>query len=497
MWPLMDESDIVGAAYLPADGIANPTDATEAIAKAFRLRGGQIFEHTKVTDVLTKDGRVTGVRTEAGDIGCEVVVNCAGMWARELGAKNGVRIPLHAAEHFYLITEPVEGLQPDLPVLRCPDDTAYIREDTGKIMVGFFEPGAKPWGMDGIPEDFAFGTLPEDWDHLAPFIEMAARRLPLLNDIGIKLFFNGPESFTPDDRYILGEAPGLAGYFVAAGFNSVGFQSGPRGRSGGRRLDRRWPSADGPLRGGHPAVHAVPGEPALPPRADDRGPGPALRHALAVPPGRDGPGRPQERPPRPAHGRRGLLRRDGRLGTRQLVRHAGHGAGLRVQLRAPELVRRLGRGAPGGPRGRRRVRPELLRQAPRPGTRRRGGPGPHLRQRRRGRAGPGRLHAVAQRARRDRGRRDRHPPRRDPLHGRQRGRRPVPRPGVGGAPHPARGPLHRHRRHGGLGGPQRPGSRVSRAADADLAGRLLQRGLPVHDDTGDRGRARPGRAPSG
>jgi glycine cleavage system aminomethyltransferase T/glycine/D-amino acid oxidase-like deaminating enzyme len=227
MWPLMDESGIVGAAYLPADGIANPTDATEAIAKAFRLRGGRIFEHTKVTDVLTKDGRVTGVRTEAGDIGCEVVVNCAGMWARELGAKNGVNIPLHAAEHFYLITEPVEGLQPDLPVLRCPDDTAYIREDTGKIMVGFFEPGAKPWGMDGIPEDFAFGTLPEDWDHLAPFIELAARRLPLLNDIGIKLFFNGPESFTPDDRYILGEAPGLAGYFVAAGFNSVGFQSGP------------------------------------------------------------------------------------------------------------------------------------------------------------------------------------------------------------------------------------------------------------------------------
>jgi 4-methylaminobutanoate oxidase (formaldehyde-forming) len=227
MWPLMDESGIVGAAYLPADGIANPTDATQAIAKAFRQRGGGIYEHTRVSDVLTRDGRVTGVRTEAGDIGCEVVVNCAGMWARELGARNGVHIPLHAAEHFYLVTEPVEGLQPDLPVLRCPDDTAYIREDAGKIMVGFFEPGAKPWGMDGIPEDFAFGTLPEDWDHLGPFVEMAARRLPLLNDIGIRLFFNGPESFTPDDRYILGEAPGLRGYFVAAGFNSVGFQSGP------------------------------------------------------------------------------------------------------------------------------------------------------------------------------------------------------------------------------------------------------------------------------
>ena len=226
MWPLMDESGIVGAAYLPNDGVANPSDATLAMAKAFRLRGGHIFEHTAVTEVLTKDGRVTGVRTAEGEIACEIVVNCAGMWGRELGARNGVTIPLQAAEHYYLITEPVPDLPADLPVLRCPDDTAYIREDTGKIMVGFFEPGAKPWGVDGIPDDFAFGRLPEDWDHLAPFIAMAARRLPLLNDIGIKLFFNGPESFTPDDRYILGEAPNLGGYFVAAGFNSVGFQSG-------------------------------------------------------------------------------------------------------------------------------------------------------------------------------------------------------------------------------------------------------------------------------
>jgi 4-methylaminobutanoate oxidase (formaldehyde-forming) len=227
MWPLMDESNIVGAAYLPADGVANPIDATQAIAKAFRQRGGQIFENTPVLDVLTRDGRVTGVRTESGDITCDAVVNCAGMWARELGARNGVPIPLHAAEHFYLVTEPIDGLARDLPVLRCPDDTAYFREDAGKLMVGFFEPGAKPWGMDGIPEDFTFGRLPADWDHLGPFVEMAARRVPLLRDAGIKLFFNGPESFTPDDRYILGEAPELLGYFVAAGFNSVGFQSGP------------------------------------------------------------------------------------------------------------------------------------------------------------------------------------------------------------------------------------------------------------------------------
>lgn len=226
MWPLMDAREIVGAAYLPGDGVANPTDVTQALARAARLGGAQIFEHTKVTEVRRKDGRVTGVATERGEIACEYVVNCTGMWARELGQQSDVTIPLHAAEHFYLITEPIPGLAPDLPVLRSPDDTAYVREDTGKLMVGFFEPGAKPWATHGIPEDAAFTTLPEDWDHLAPYLEMAARRVPILGEVGIQLFFNGPESFTPDDRYILGEAPGLDGYFVAAGFNSVGFQSG-------------------------------------------------------------------------------------------------------------------------------------------------------------------------------------------------------------------------------------------------------------------------------
>ena len=226
-WPLIDVTGVVGGAYLPADGMADPSQATRAIARAFELRGGKVFEHTPVTEVVTKDGRVIGVRTADGEIACEVVVNCGGMWARELGLRNGVRIPLHAAEHFYLVTEDVEGLDPNAPVLRCPDETAYIREDAGKLMVGFFEPGAKPWGMDGIPDDFAFANLPADWDHLMPFIQLASKRLPLLNQVGIKLFFNGPESFTPDDRYILGEAPNLGGYFVAAGFNSIGFQSGP------------------------------------------------------------------------------------------------------------------------------------------------------------------------------------------------------------------------------------------------------------------------------
>jgi 4-methylaminobutanoate oxidase (formaldehyde-forming) len=226
MWPLMDPSEVVGAAFLPADGVANPTDVTQALAAAARLGGARIIEHAAVTGVLKRDGRVTGVSTERGEIRAEVVVNCTGMWARELGLRSGVTIPLHAAEHFYIVTEPVADLKRDLPVLRSPDDTAYFREDAGKLMVGFFEPGAKPWATHGIPDDAAFVTLPEDWDHLAPYVERAARRVPLLRDLGVQLFFNGPESFTPDDRYILGEAPGLDGYFVAAGFNSVGFQSG-------------------------------------------------------------------------------------------------------------------------------------------------------------------------------------------------------------------------------------------------------------------------------
>ena len=225
LWPLMDEADIVGAAYLPADGVANATDVTQALAAAVRLGGGQIHEHTQVNAVRRQDGRVIGVETERGDIACEYVVNCTGMWARELGARTGVDIPLHAAEHYYIVTEPIPGLSPDLPVLRCPDDTAYFREDAGKLMVGFFEPGAKPWATDGIPDDAEFVRLPADWDHLAPFIRMAARRVPILEEVGIQLFFNGPESFTPDDRYILGEATELQHYFVAAGFNSVGLQS--------------------------------------------------------------------------------------------------------------------------------------------------------------------------------------------------------------------------------------------------------------------------------
>jgi heterotetrameric sarcosine oxidase gamma subunit len=226
LWPLLDPSEVIGAAYVPGDGVANPTDVTQALAKAARMGGARIFEHIKATAIQERDGRVSGVSTERGDIACEYVVNCTGMWARELGALNGVAIPSHAAEHFYLITAPIPELDLDLPVLRCPDDTAYVRVEAGGLMVGFFEPGAKPWATHGIPEDAAFTRLAEDWDHITPYLQRIARRVPILGEIGYQLHFNGPESFTPDDRYVLGEAPGLGGYFVAAGFNSVGFAGG-------------------------------------------------------------------------------------------------------------------------------------------------------------------------------------------------------------------------------------------------------------------------------
>lgn len=228
MYPHLNIKGVVGAVHLPLDGQCDPANIAMALAKGARQRGAKIFEGVKVTAVQTRDGRVRGVSWEKdgeqGSIETDLVVNCAGMWARELGARNGVSIPLHACEHFYLITEPIPGLS-RLPVLRVPDECAYYKEDAGKMMLGAFEPVAKPWGMDGIREDFCFDQLPEDMEHFAPILEMGINRMPMLETAGIHTFFNGPESFTPDDRYYLGEAPELSGYWVAAGYNSIGIVS--------------------------------------------------------------------------------------------------------------------------------------------------------------------------------------------------------------------------------------------------------------------------------
>ncbi len=224
-WPLMNAKDIIGGVFLPNDGQTNPIDTTQAFAKGARMYGATILEGVKVTGIHQKDGRVTGVSTDLGDVQAEYVVNCAGMWGREVGKMAGVNVPLHAAEHFYIVTEPVKNMTTNLPVLRDPGGYTYYKQEVDGILAGFFEPNAKPWGMNGIPDDFEFGTLPEDWDHLQPAFDKMLHRMPIIETTGIKLFFNGPESFTPDDRYQLGESPELKNFFVACGFNSIGIQS--------------------------------------------------------------------------------------------------------------------------------------------------------------------------------------------------------------------------------------------------------------------------------
>jgi len=224
-WPLMRLDDVVGAYYFPQDARTNPTDTTQALAKGARMGGAAIFEHSPVIRIITENGRATGVETEEGIIISDFVVNCAGMWARELGRSAGSRVPLHAAEHYYMITEPLDGMTANLPVLRDMDNYAYYREETGKLMLGLFEPEAMPWGQEGIPHDFCFDDLPPDWARITPHLERAMQRIPALESAGIQLLFNGPESFTPDDRYWLGEAPEVNGLFIAAGFNSIGIQS--------------------------------------------------------------------------------------------------------------------------------------------------------------------------------------------------------------------------------------------------------------------------------
>jgi glycine cleavage system aminomethyltransferase T/glycine/D-amino acid oxidase-like deaminating enzyme len=228
-WPLLDPAGIVGAVHLPRDGRTSPVDTTQALARGARARGARIFEHVTAERVLTRGGRAIGVAARTGEQRCEIaaeyVVDCAGLWGRHFAATGGVNVPLHAAEHFYVVTESIPGLSSNLPVLRVPDICTYYKEEAGKMLVGFFEPGAKPWLSSLTPDPGGFIQLPDDWEQVMPHLERALDRVPALKNAGIQLFFNGPESFTPDDRYILGEAPELRNFFVAAGFNSVGIQS--------------------------------------------------------------------------------------------------------------------------------------------------------------------------------------------------------------------------------------------------------------------------------
>ncbi len=222
--------NVTGGVWLPTDGQADPANIALALAKGARMNGAVVKERVKVTGMTKQGRRVTGVDwisddgAEQGHIAAEMVVNCAGMWGHEVGKMAGVNVPLHACEHFYIVTEAIEGLT-QMPVLRVPDECAYYKEDAGKMLLGAFEPNSKPWGMKGIPDSFEFDQLPEDFDHFEPILENACNRMPMLAEAGIHTFFNGPESFTPDDAYHLGLAPEMDNVWVAAGFNSIGIQS--------------------------------------------------------------------------------------------------------------------------------------------------------------------------------------------------------------------------------------------------------------------------------
>lgn len=224
-YPLVNVDDLAGGIWMPKDGQVNPTDVTIAMAKGARNNGVTILENAPVRRILVKRGRAVGVRLDDGDIAADKVVIAGGMWSRDLAADIGVSLPLHAAEHFYIVTEPLPELTPDLPVMFLGDECSYYKEDAGKLLLGCFEPNAKPWGHKGIPEDFCFESLPEDFEHFEPILAMAVERVPALANAGIQLFFNGPESFTPDNRYLLGETPEVRDLFCACGFNSVGILS--------------------------------------------------------------------------------------------------------------------------------------------------------------------------------------------------------------------------------------------------------------------------------
>ena len=242
--PILRTDDLAGAVWIPGDGKANPTDLTQSLARGARTGGARIVEGARVSAVHRRDGRVAGVEGSVGGepfaIECEVVVNCAGQWARAFGALAGVNVPLYAAEHFYIVTEPIPGVTPALPVIRDPDGYIYYKEEVGGLVMGGFEPVAKPWTVDPIPDRFEFQLLPEDWDQFEPLMTAAIHRTPCLETAQVRMLLNGPESFTGDGNFILGEAPELAGYFVCAGFNSAGIANS----GGAGKLVAQW-IADG------------------------------------------------------------------------------------------------------------------------------------------------------------------------------------------------------------------------------------------------------------
>ncbi|MBU2998589.1 FAD-dependent oxidoreductase [Roseovarius nubinhibens] len=226
LWPLMNVDDVVGAAYMPTDGQANPSDITQALAKGARMAGTSIFEDTKVTDIEIEDGRIRAVITDQGRIQCEKVICCAGQWTRDFAARFGVNVPLVPMEHQYMVTEAIEGVTSDLPTLRDPDRLTYYKEEVGGLVMGGYEPNPIPWAKTGIPKGFHYSLLDSNFDHFEQLMELALGRVPALESAGIKTLTNGPESFTPDGNFIIGEAPELRNFYVGAGFNAFGIAAG-------------------------------------------------------------------------------------------------------------------------------------------------------------------------------------------------------------------------------------------------------------------------------
>jgi 4-methylaminobutanoate oxidase (formaldehyde-forming) len=245
MWPFLYTDDLEAVYFQPNDARTNPVDTAQALAKGARMGGAKIFEDIKVTDIHLKNDAVCAVSTEQGKINCEIVVNCGGMWARQIGKLAGISVPLHAAEHMHIVTTPIEGVPKDLPVLRDMDGYIYFREETGGLMMGGFEPVAKPWGMKGIPEHFAFTELNEDWDQFQIFMDNALKRCPIMETAQVRHLTVVPESFTPDNAYMLGEAPEVKNFFVVAGMNSVGIASAAgAGKALAQWIEQGYPEED-------------------------------------------------------------------------------------------------------------------------------------------------------------------------------------------------------------------------------------------------------------
>jgi len=226
MWPLMEVDDLVGASWLPTDGQASPSDITQSLAKGARMHGARIVENVRVTGFEMEDGRIVRVRTTLGDIACEKVVNCAGQWARQVGAMAGINVPLQPVKHQYIVTEKVPGLSTDAPTIRDPDRRTYFKEEVGGLVMGGYEPNPQPWTTGDVPDDWAFRLFDDDFDHFEQHMVEAIARIPALEKVGVKQMINGPESFTPDGNFILGVAPECRNMFVGAGFNAFGIASG-------------------------------------------------------------------------------------------------------------------------------------------------------------------------------------------------------------------------------------------------------------------------------